>query len=61
GQGGHTPVGFLARFQRTGADGGGSDVAIPGTPPVSLAEPGTLLMFGVGLMGVGYFRRRRAI
>ncbi len=58
GQGGHTPVGFLARFQGTGADGGGSDVAVPGTPPLKLSEPGTLALFGIGLLGAGLSRRR---
>jgi len=60
GQGGHTPVGFLARFQQTGADGKGSDVAVPGEPPTSLPEPATLALFGIGLVGVGFTRRRRS-
>ncbi len=60
GQGGHTPVGFLARFQRTGANGARNDVAVPGDSPTSLPEPGTLALFGIGLVGVGFTRRRRS-
>ncbi|MBT8443850.1 MAG: cistern family PEP-CTERM protein [Gammaproteobacteria bacterium] len=60
GEGGHTPVGFLARFQRTGASGTGGDVAVPGDPPTSLPEPGTFALFSIGLAGFGLARRRRA-
>lgn len=57
GQGGHVPVGFLARLQRTGADGEGSDVAVPGRPPTSLVEPTTLALFGMGIVAMGLRRR----
>lgn len=42
------PQYFIGRFQRTGANGEGSDVAIPkNVPPVP--EPATMLLVGVGL------------
>ena len=50
------PQYFIARFQRTGADGEGSDVAIPGTP---IPEPSTMLLLGFGLMGLAAFGRKR--
>jgi len=43
---------LIGRFQRTGTDGEGSDVAI--TP-----EPGSLLLLASGLAGLGFFRWRR--
>lgn len=58
---GHTPVGFIARFQRTGASGLGGDVAVPGDPPMSLSEPGTLALLSIGLVGLGYTRRRQIV
>ena len=51
---------FIARYQRTGVTGGGSDVAIPSTPPSSVPEPTTLLLTGLGLLGLTGLRRRKA-
>lgn len=56
-QGSCTEVPFLARFQRTGMDGNGSDVAVPGDPG-PLPEPGILGLMGVGLLGFSLARRR---
>lgn len=49
---------FIGRFQRVGADGEGSDVALPG-PPSSVPEPTTLLLSGLGLLGAAALRRRQ--
>jgi hypothetical protein len=49
---------FIGRFQRVGADGEGSDVALPG-PPRSVPEPTTLLLSGLGLLGAAALRRRQ--
>ena len=35
--------------------------AVDLTPETSVSEPGTLAIFGLGLAGLGYMRRRRAI
>lgn len=51
---------FIARFQRVGAGGGQSDVATPDGPPSSVPEPTTLMLTGLGLLGLAALRRRRA-
>ena len=50
---------FAARFQQTGSDGQGSDVAVNGgdIPPVPLPAAGWLMLAGVG--GLVAMRRRR--
>ena len=50
---------FIGRFQRSGPGRGGSDVAIPGPPDV-VPEPLTLLLFGSGLTGLWWARRRQS-
>lgn len=52
---------FIARFQRVGAGGNLSDVATPGDPPTSsVPEPTTLMLTGLGLLGLAALRRRSA-
>jgi hypothetical protein len=53
------PQYFIGRFQRTGPgpEPSGSDVAIP---PVRISEPVSLVLFGSGLTGLWWTRRRRS-
>jgi len=49
---------FAARFQRTGTDGEGSDVAVP-VAPIPLPAAGFLLIGALGGLGLAARRRRR--
>jgi hypothetical protein len=56
---------FIARFQRVGPGGGLSDVATPDGPPTtpptrSVPEPTTLMLSGLGMLGLATVRRRAA-
>jgi hypothetical protein len=53
------PQFFLVRFQRVGANGGGSDVAIPGGTPRVVPEPALLALFAAAaFVGARRLRRR---
>jgi hypothetical protein len=57
-----TITNIMVRFQRTGSDGEGSDrgfECISDCEPPDVPEPGTLMLFGFGLIGLGLASRRR--
>ena len=37
-----------------------ADAVVAGVPEPTISEPATLALFGLGLTGLGYMRRRRA-
>ncbi|SFP76528.1 PEP-CTERM protein-sorting domain-containing protein [Nitrosomonas cryotolerans] len=65
-------LGYVARFQQVNGSGADSDKLLGGTatcdscgfvppppPPVAIAEPATLALFGLGLLGIGVVRQAR--
>jgi len=59
------PQYFAARFQRTGLDGKGSDVAVPGEGLMRVPEPETIVLLGIALVAFAvyglYMRKKRKI
>ena len=55
---------LFVRFQRTGSGGGGSDrgrvCTVNCDPPQDIPEPSIIALFGLGLLGLGFVRRRKA-